>query len=141
VKDDYTTMTLAEWAEYAAALAPTIQTFTRQVYLRGLSAIITACPARGMQGTFGAVTLRSFGLAGRRGLTFAEVAQPDRHVTLIGPDALVSAESPEWPLRLHTWRTDAAHAARLIRAVCVAWPTDPTMQAAAYQADDRVTIA
>jgi hypothetical protein len=123
------------WAVYGTDLRGAIETFTAQVYQRGLAALIAASPLKGMKGQFGDTILRSYTMAGRTLITFEDILRLGAHVTLIG---LAAEADPR--LGLYSWRTDPLHAQELIRSIPPHWPADPAAQAAIYQPSARVTI-
>ncbi len=132
--DKYTTLT---WIEFVAwELSQDIAEFTRHVYKAGLQDIIDESRERGMSGRFGDVTLRSYVITGRLGLTFESQRDQTHSVSLVGPEG-----EPDPRFGVLSCHTATAWQARaLIATVLALWPDDRTAQRQIFRDDPETML-
>lgn len=111
--------------------------FLDRVYRRGLYEIADECQLKGMSGTFGETTLRTYMIAGRFMLTFAQPGEErEQTVTFICAD--------DNPLGLgagaQSVYTDLQTAIDMINDVINGWPEDRAAQTEIIKADEKVAI-
>lgn len=118
-------------------LEQTFYTFLDRVFRRGLFEVIDTSPRRGMSGTFGETTLRSYVVAGRLMLTFARPGEQMEHsVSFVCGD--------DDPLGLgggtQSVYTDLQTALAMINDVTANWPQERSAQQEVFKADENVNI-
>jgi hypothetical protein len=111
--------------------------FLDRVFRRGLFEIADESPQRGMSGTFGETTLRTYMVAGRFMLTFARPGEQMEHsVSFVCGD--------DDPLGLgggvQSVYTDLQTAIAMINDVMAGWPEGRSAQAEILKPDENVTI-
>jgi hypothetical protein len=111
--------------------------FLHRVLRQGLFEIINACPQRGMSGTFGPTTLRSYVIAGRLMLTFARPGEDqEQSISFVCTD--------DDPLGLgggvQSVYTDIHTAMSMLADVMAAWPSDRPAQVQVFQSDPTVSL-
>jgi hypothetical protein len=111
--------------------------FLDRVFRHGLFQIADESPKRGMSGTFGETTLRTFIMAGRLMLTFARPGEKmEQSVSFVCGD--------DDPLGLgggvQSVYTDLQTAIAMINDVITGWPEDRLAQADVFTADENVSI-
>ncbi len=111
--------------------------FLSHVFQRGLFRVVDESPKRGMSGTFGETTLRTFVIAGRMMLTFARSGErAEQNVSFVcGDDDALGLGSG-----VQSVYTDLQTAIAMINDVINAWPEDSSAQAEIFTADEKVSI-
>lgn len=111
--------------------------FLDQVSRNGLFQIIDESTKRGMSGSFGQITLRTYMMAGRLMLTFARHGEEmEYRVSFVcgDDDALGLGGGTQ------SVYADLQTAIDMINDVIVGWPDDPSAQAEIFRIDENVSI-